>query len=394
MTFKAAVLSIDGGGIKGIVPAMVLTEIEERTGKPICELFDFIAGTSTGGILALGLTKPSKNDKNKPEFSAEELVNLYENKGVLIFQRRKEKTISVNILNKIVDVLSLVGVQEINKFNPEDWFHPKYTRKGKDDVILEYLGNTYIKEALTEVLITSYATNLRLPLFFTSNPIKEQIYQKSDNFRVVCEGYEMREAAMATSAAPTYFRPYAVSALNRGEGYYTLVDGGVFANNPTSIAIIEAMKSYSMKTGDNNISLKDVLVVSIGTGRKSHKLNLEDINNWGQLQWIEPLINMVFNGQSEVVDYQLEQLLPKSFENSNQYEQYYRFQPQYPEINLDAKKISVDISIPNVNDAMDDTSRNNIENLKEAARELIIKENIKLNSLCKQLKFLKQNKLD
>ena len=84
------VLSIDGGGIRGIIPAMVLAEIEERTDKPICELFDLIAGTSTGGILALALTKPDPNLSDsdadpQPEYTAERLVSLYQDSGRDIF---------------------------------------------------------------------------------------------------------------------------------------------------------------------------------------------------------------------------------------------------------------------------------------------------------------------
>lgn len=85
MTFKTSILSIDGGGIKGIVPAMLLAEIEVITGKPICKLFDFIAGTSTGGILTLGLTKPSREDSAKPQFTAKEMVNLYRKEGRIIY---------------------------------------------------------------------------------------------------------------------------------------------------------------------------------------------------------------------------------------------------------------------------------------------------------------------
>jgi uncharacterized protein len=79
------VLSIDGGGIRGIIPAMVLAEIEKRTKKPISELFGLIAGTSTGGILALGLTKP--DDRGRPQYTAEELISLYEKEGATIFSR-------------------------------------------------------------------------------------------------------------------------------------------------------------------------------------------------------------------------------------------------------------------------------------------------------------------
>ena len=79
------VLSIDGGGIRGIIPAMVLMEIERRTQRPIATLFDLVAGTSTGGILALGLAKP--NGQGRPEHSAESLLGLYENDGAKIFSR-------------------------------------------------------------------------------------------------------------------------------------------------------------------------------------------------------------------------------------------------------------------------------------------------------------------
>ena len=68
------ILSIDGGGIRGIIPVTILASIEERTGKPISQLFDLIAGTSTGGILALGLTKP--NSAGEPEYSAHDLCKL------------------------------------------------------------------------------------------------------------------------------------------------------------------------------------------------------------------------------------------------------------------------------------------------------------------------------
>lgn len=379
MSFKTKVLSIDGGGIKGIVPAMILAEIEERTQKPICYLFDLIAGTSTGGILTLGLTKPNQ-DKTAPQFQAIDMVNLYKTKGNVIFQKRKTNALNQIALSSIETGLSILGIKDISI---EDLYKTKYTRKGKEKIIDEYLGETYLNEALTEVLIPSYATNLRLPFFFTSKPEKERKYQDSKNFRIVCEGYKMQDAALATSAAPTYFKPYPLDVYNHSEPRYTLVDGGVFANNPTSIAIIEAINSHKIKTGET-VSLDEILVVSLGTGRKSRKLNIEDIYNWGQIKWIEPLINMVLNGQSEVVDYQMEQLLSTKLQSSIQDRQYYRFQTQYPEIDLDNKKASLD-NLLNVNDALDDVSEFNIDNLQETARKFIRMEKNKLDFLCQLL---------
>jgi patatin-like phospholipase/acyl hydrolase len=79
------VLSIDGGGIRGLIPALVLAEIEDRTGRPVAELFDFVAGTSTGGLLACALTRPG--DDGRPLFTAAEAANLYVEEGPLIFRQ-------------------------------------------------------------------------------------------------------------------------------------------------------------------------------------------------------------------------------------------------------------------------------------------------------------------
>lgn len=84
--FSYAVLSLDGGGIRGIIPCMVLQEIEERSGRPISDLFDLMAGTSTGGILAAGLA--IADEKGQPQFSAKKLLGLYTGKnGKKIFKK-------------------------------------------------------------------------------------------------------------------------------------------------------------------------------------------------------------------------------------------------------------------------------------------------------------------
>jgi patatin-like phospholipase/acyl hydrolase len=82
------ILSIDSGGIRGIIPAIILAEIEDRAGQPICELFDFFAGTSAGGMLVLGLTCPESYRPNHPSFCASEIVGIFYEWGHCVFKKR------------------------------------------------------------------------------------------------------------------------------------------------------------------------------------------------------------------------------------------------------------------------------------------------------------------
>ncbi|HEY9608907.1 patatin-like phospholipase family protein, partial [Allocoleopsis sp.] len=115
--FKFKILSIDGGGIRGIVPAKILAEIEKQTKKPISSLFDLIAGTSTGGILAAGLTLPKPNTK-EPKYTAEDLIKIYRERGGEIFYEP--------FLEKIMKL--------------DDISRPKYSSDGRDKVLKEFFG--------------------------------------------------------------------------------------------------------------------------------------------------------------------------------------------------------------------------------------------------------------
>lgn len=136
------VLSIDGGGIRGIIPAMVLAEIERRTGKRTAEVFDLAAGTSTSGILALGQTKPGQD--GGPEYGAKKLIELYETEGGKIFDR--------SVWHRIHSVVCL----------PEE----RYPSTGIEEVALESFGDVRLAQALTEVLVPSYEIEKRGPWFF------------------------------------------------------------------------------------------------------------------------------------------------------------------------------------------------------------------------------------
>lgn len=342
MSFKFKILSIDGGGIRGIIPALILAEIEKRTGKRIFQLFDLIAGTSTGGLLVLGLTKPNPQNPEQPHYTAEELIEFYRQHGKRIFFEP--------FFEKLTDI--------------DDLFFPKYSAKGREEVVAELLGSTPLAAALKEVFITSYDTDLRMPVFFTSKPDRENKQAKA--FRKICNGFTMTEAAMATSAAPTFFPPYLLPTGQTDPEFYTLVDGGLFANNPTSMAIMEAI--IASKNAGKKLELDEILVVSIGTGSLTRRFPYDRTKNWGVLHWVQPVISITLDGQSEAVACQLEQLLPEAEGNPKQY---YRFQ----ELLTDA------------NDDIDDTSPQNIQRLQELADKIIADRTADLDVLCEQLLF-------
>ena len=178
-------LAIDGGGIRGFIPALVLAEMERRTGRPIASMFDLIAGTSTGGILACALTMPDP-------LSAEEAAGFYEQDGPKIFNKRTLKAIT-----------SAGGLID-----------ERYDTAGIAGVLRRRFGDTRLGAATTRVLVTVYDIEAREPLVLHSDTDPD---------------VTMADAAQASSAAPTYFEPVQV-------GNRTLIDGGMFATNPAVYA--------------------------------------------------------------------------------------------------------------------------------------------------------------
>lgn len=364
MTCKVRLLSIDGGGIRGIIPAIILAQIEQRTGKRIVELFDLIAGSSTGGLLALGLTIPNRDRPNEPLYTAQDLVNLYREQGQRIFTEDEHwmETVAEQAYSQLRGSLQNPPVSlRLPEIDLNSMRGSKFISTAKDEVFTQFLGDTPIEKALKEVFITSYDTELRSPVFFTSN---EKAENTGVNFRKVCKDISMKQAAMATSAAPTYFSPYRVPTNTTDSGYYSLVDGGVFANNPTTLAMIEAIISHKRDTTEA-IGLNDILIASFGTGALRRTYRYQDIQRWGRMHWVGSLLNITLDGQSEAVTCQLEQLLPEL----NSVKQYYRFQGALDE----------------ANDDMDDTSAANIASLEKLAQQIIQQQESDLNQLCEQL---------
>lgn len=264
------ILSVDGGGIRGIIPSLMLAAIEDQTGRPICESFDLISGTSTGGIIALGLTKPAA-DSNTPDKSAADVVRLYEEEGSTIFPR------------SFLTGLHISAVRG-----------PKYDAHGIDTTLEKYFGETRLKDALKPILVPSYDIEKQTPIFFKSaRATSDPAYD-----------FAMRDVARATSAAPTYFSPEKIPLADPLD-YYALIDGGVVAGNPALCAYAEAVRMVREAGGDTGA----IAVVSLGTGELKRAYNYESACNWGQLEWAQPVIDIVLQGSNATVDYQLQQLL-------------------------------------------------------------------------------------
>jgi uncharacterized protein len=181
------VLAIDGGGIRGLIPALVLAEIESRTGRRAAELFDLIAGTSTGAIIACALVRPNP-------MPAVRAAELYETDGPKVFDR--------SLLKQVTSLGGLID--------------ERYDAEGLLATLRRHLGDRRLAEATTPVLLTVYDLESRQAV----------LLRRGDDLTLV-------QAAHASSAAPTYFEPVRAGAR-------TLVDGGVFAINPAALAYAEA----------------------------------------------------------------------------------------------------------------------------------------------------------
>lgn len=304
------ILSIDGGGIRGLIPSVILREIRNRlrsTGRerPFSELFDLIAGTSAGSLVALGLALPADKEAEasprtrrgarrsgveamheplpsggrsfvqRPALDIDDIVQLYLTRGSEIFPRHRFRS-----LRTVVQA-----------------FAEKYESTGLETVLRDVFGEATIQDGLTNLLITSYDTERMEPFFFKKRPRRGE-WQGDLNFY-------MRDAARASSAAPTYFEPALVAPVPTDGRRFCLVDGGVFANNPAMCAYVEARKIFP--------HAKRYVLVSLSTGRTMTSFPYDEVRSWGFFEWIRPskgtpLAMIVGAGQSECVNHQLEKL--------------------------------------------------------------------------------------
>ncbi|KAH9663507.1 Patatin-like protein 3 [Citrus sinensis] len=342
------ILSIDGGGIRGIIPGVILacleSQLQELDGQDarLADYFDVIAGTSTGGLITAMLTAPS--EQNRPMYAAKDIVPFYIRHGPKIFPQLRGI-----LANSVVNLVrALMGT--------------KYDGKYLHKVIKENLKDTKLHQTLTNVAIPTFDIKKLQPTIFSS-------------FQVAASpdlDAQLADIAIGTSAAPTYFPAhYFKNPDEHGTlKEFNLIDGGVAANNPTLVAISE-MTKHILKNPDfcpiNPLDYTRFLVISIGTGSKKseHKYNAKMASKWGIISWLydngdTPLLDCYGRAIGDMVDYHISVV----FQALQSEDNYLRIEDD----TLQGDVTSIDL-----------TTKENFENLVRAGETLLKKPVSRIN---------------
>jgi uncharacterized protein len=265
MAERVNILSMDGGGIRGVIPMLVLEKIEAVTGKAVSELFDLIAGTSTGAMIGMLMSVP--RDDGRPRWTAHESVNFFAERGRQLFPRSPRHLLRAG----------------------EGLLEEKYEASGIEKFAEELYGERMLSEALTEVIVSGYSLEERKPIFF-----KRAKARRDPRYDL-----PMRSVARAATAAPTYFSPARIEIGDQGD-YLAVVDGGVFSNNPAMSAYVEARRLWPEA---------EISVLSLGTGELTNRIPYDSAKHWGAAKWARPLLQITLDGSNHAIDYQLKHLL-------------------------------------------------------------------------------------
>ncbi|RRT63818.1 hypothetical protein B296_00009199 [Ensete ventricosum] len=285
------ILSIDGGGIRGIIPATILSFLESELQKldgedaRIADYFDVISGTSTGGLVTAMITAP--DDNNRPLFAAKDIKSFYLEHSPKIFPQ-------------------IGGLLAAVRRTFQALWGPKYNGKYLHSLIKEKLGGVRLHQTLTNVIIPTFDIKQLHPIIFSS-------YERRRNL-----GVRLSDICIGTTAAPTYLPAhYFETECSKGStrGFH-LVDGGVAANNPALVAVGEVTKELHKKNPDyfpyKPMDYRKILLISLGTGsaKVEGKFSAKRASKWGVLGWLlnsgsNPLFDVFMQSSADMVDIHL-----------------------------------------------------------------------------------------
>ncbi|KAJ6744349.1 PATATIN-LIKE PROTEIN 2 [Salix purpurea] len=396
------ILSIDGGGVRGIIPSEVLSALESKLQKldvdnkdaRIADYFDFIAGTSTGGLMTAMLTAP--NEKKRPLFAAKDIAKFYQEKSPIIFPNEAGKSLlkaqetipflvtegDVRIsdpdpeVTKQLLTMHLINAASLKSFldNISRFFsqlkgyvellkkillEPKYDGKNLQDTIKGLLGEKLaLSETLTSVIIPAFDIKEFRPTIFSTLKAKRDRSMDAP----------LADVCRATSAAPYYFPPYHFETTKP----FNLVDGGVAANNPTFLAVCEAMK-------EQKTDFHKLVILSLGTGAANESGKLEvGHREWGMVDWLwqdnsTPLLDILTTASDEMT----EMYMSKVF-------QYSGLEHNYTRIQVELKHSEAQ---------MDNSSKENLEKLENIGQNLAKNNDTELEDFASRLVNIRKARL-
>ena len=278
------ILSLDGGGIRGVISAVILAEVERLINQPLNEYFDLIAGTSTGSILGTAVATGSKS---------QEVIQLYQQQGKNIFPYQNYFS------PKRLKLLFKHGISA-----------PKFSDQGLIEVMQEQFGTMSKLSDIPDFLkliIISYDTLGREPIVFKS-------------WYEYFADVPLWEACVCSSSAPTYFPAHLLNIQGRS---YSAIDGGMGATNPSACAVAEAIRLKH--------PIEEISVLSIGTGDSSHPIPWQQAGSWGLLDWgwEGRLIGVMFDASSDIHNYITKQVMSEpDIESDLYWSRYLRLDPK------------------------------------------------------------------
>jgi len=298
------VLAIDGGGVRGIIQARILTALEDATSRPVADLFDLIVGTSIGGIAALALTVPEPD--GTPSYTPDSAAELLTGHKDTIFPARS-LAVPRNITEarKLASTVTRTGLAATGRHRERG--NARYSPEPLEAALEDFFGDAMLSDAITPVVVTAFDALTDMPVHFRST------------FAANLAGCDvpMATVARAATAAPTFFPPADVEWAGR---HTVLLDAGIYANDVSLVAYTEARMHAAAQGQDSD----EILLVSLGSGRQygSPDDKIDDVSRRNWVELADRLMKAAEVGHQETHHRLLNDLLG---------ERYWRFQPMLPD---------------------------------------------------------------
>lgn len=282
------VLSLDAGGIRGILELHVLTELERQTGKPVSQLFDLVVGSSTGAVIGASLLVPEEGDT--PKYSAQDLLDNY--------------------------------VEQIRLFTDMPWYHsiltlggwigPRYPTAHGRAWVVDQFGQATLAELQGQLVIATVDLDTLSPRVIPSRQVPGVSgHERARNFFV-------GDVVLAATAAPPIIPPMLLRDV-KGQAEYISADGALFAHNPATLAVGEAIRRFPGRP---------IILMSLGTGSVDQGINGEQASAWGMVQWAMVTDSLMIDPRSKFSDQILQVVAGRE---GNHLMNYLRINPTIPE---------------------------------------------------------------